>query len=178
MLITSLRAVYTDLNFYITLGYSVYFMLGRFLEKHIKKTGWKYIKLCSIVYLVSCMVTLVFITNADNVEKAGNYLLADNVFVLLMSVSVFLFAKNLAEQEKLHGILCRIGKLSKYTMGIYLVHPLFIEILNDFAGELFSQVTVLSVLVISILIYLLALVFSVILSGIPCIGKTISLSDN
>ena len=94
-------------------------------------------------------------------------------FVMLVAVAVFVFAK---EHCKAYSPSVRrvIVELSNYSLGIYLVHPLFMFGLNDYFSINSSTFNpVFSVPVLATFIFLLSYLLVKVVSYIPYLKKTV-----
>ena len=70
--------------------------------------------------------------------------------------------------ERAYAIL---RKLSKYSFGVYLVHPMVIELLQHFGIDTFSCNAFFSVPLLTLLIGTLSFLVSALLSRVPIVNK-------
>lgn len=92
--------------------------------------------------------------------------------VFFTSTSVFIFFKNNFNNLKINKKFKFIRRISYYTFGIYLIHPLILEILiNKFNKLSLSKNIIYLIPLISIFIFMLSLIISILLKFIPFIGK-------
>lgn len=170
---TSLTNMVKDMHFHLTLGYVVYFVLGYYLMKYdVSK------KVRSLFYVLGLLsvITIIISTNwySNRIDKPATWFYEYlSICTLITSVSIFLFAKYVLSKIKLKKKTTSvILALSKYSFGVYLCHPLFISILKDyFELTTVSFNPVLSVPVLTLLIFLLSLFVSFIFNKIPFINK-------
>ena len=162
------------LNLHMVMGYTGYFILGYLL--HTKALAKK---IRIIIYVLGCAGLLVTVVATTVVSmKAGkpsmfflDYLSPN---VLCMSCAVFCFAKehfNIAKHERTKTVL---KNLSEATFGLYLIHVLIITIFSHFFNiSSISFDAIISVPVVSVLIYLISMLISLGLTKIPFVGKYI-----
>lgn len=162
------------LNLHMVLGYTGYFILGYLLH-----TKALYKKVRIFIYILGCAGLLVTVVATTAVSmKAGkpsmfflDYLSPN---VLCMSCAVFCFAKehfNIAKHERTKTVL---KNLSEATFGLYLIHVLIITIFSHFFNiSSISFDAIISVPVVSVLIYLISMLISLGLTKIPFVGKYI-----
>jgi surface polysaccharide O-acyltransferase-like enzyme len=105
-------------------GYVFLFVCGYFLSQQENK------KIVIPLSAIACIITIllnVIMTSKNN----GSYFLSTGVFSLgqvVISMTIFLFVKNVVEmREKHYYIDDVIVKVSKYSLGIYLVHAFFVQ---------------------------------------------------
>lgn len=151
-----------DFGFYMCVGFSVYFILGYGITAWWKdgknKTRFAYI-LGAISFIVNPLLGKlatgllgeVFASFYDNF----------NIFVFTEAVAVFLLLKNH------HKLLVKSGftKLSKYTLTIYLVHKIVIDLFGLFSVNWYSFGSVLSVPIYTAAVWVASLLFAVILEN-------------
>lgn len=160
-----------NIGFYLTLGYSSYFVLGYWLSQ--KKFQLKTKK---IIYFFSVLGFIITILGSTIISKYkmqpfGLY----NEFlpnVLLESIGVFIFIKNFALKNKFK-YENKIYKLSKYSFGIYLVHVLIIGILKKAGINTLMINPIISVPVIAIIVFIISLIISMVMNNIPILKKYI-----
>lgn len=113
----------TELEAYIPIStaFPFYLLLGQYIHRYgIKK------ELSVLGIILGAVGTAV-----EQVFALGNQ--PDNLFVALYSVGIFSLAMNNSFLEKA-GKSKFIVQISKYSFGIYLIHPLFLNILNKALG--------------------------------------------
>lgn len=172
LLITT-TTTYQFITFRFPGVYVMYFVLGYYLNKtELKKNIRK------IIYLLGAMgaaatVILTIWTSYRSGSAMVTYYLDETVNVLLMSAGIFTFAKynkriNAIKESRIPGI----KKLSKYTLGVYLIHPLILSKLYIyFSIDTLSFQPILSVIGISLFTWIVSYFISIILNHIPIIKK-------
>lgn len=152
------------------LGYTAYFVLGYCLNKATLSTKQRTaIYLLGIVGFVST-IALNSVASLKAQACSTRYYDEFCVNVLLESVAVFTFFKGKSwNSDKFYPIVL---KLSKYSFGAFLVHPLVIEQLDVRLGlNTLSFHPVLSVISIAMLVCLASFSVSAILNHIPILKK-------
>lgn len=170
-----LRSNFTKLYFYFTQGYVSYFVLGYYLNKvEIPK---KYRRIIYVIGLLAFASTVYFTyVLSAGAGKAQETMFGTNTLnVLMQGVSVFVFGKynlNPAHiSDKLYSV---ISRLSKYSFGVYLVHPLILDQLKlNFGINTLMFHPILSVLMITALAGCLSFVISGLCNHIPILKKYI-----
>lgn len=152
------------------LGYSFYFVLGYYLDKiELNKKQRIIIYILGIIGLV--FTILVDLNLALKMHQpCGNYYGNFRVNVLLEVVAVYTFFKY-REYKNL-----RLNKfvylISQYTLGIYLIHAFFIEkYASIFKFNTLSFNAMVSVPVVSVVVFISAIIVSALLKYIPIIKK-------
>lgn len=168
-----LMSDYNDTKLYFVGGYPFYFILGYYLSHLDAKKRTRI--LLYVLAFISFLATIAATTLATLSENKafGGFYDSFTINIMFMSVGVFLFAKNLKCRV---GQSCRklIVKLSTYSFGIYLVHALILEILDNTFGistRLFH--TAVSVPGISVFVFIISAAISAVLHQIPVLKKYI-----
>ena len=149
-----------DFGFYMCVGFSLYFILGYGIAAWWKDEKNK----TRIVYMLGAIS---FIINpllgklATDLSGEVFALFYDNfnIFVFVEAMTVFLVLKNR------HELLVKSGfaKLSKYTLTIYLIHKIVIDLFGLFGVNWYGFGSVLSVPVYTAAVWITSLLFAVIL---------------
>lgn len=129
-LLTILRSTinsFTGMNFAplipITEPYLFYYLMGFYIQRYsINKKSCIYMMIAGFL----CNVFLLLMVLPKNPKfETGS----DNIFIMLFSVGFFAFANGNALLEKMAKNKI-IVSISKYSFGIYLFHPFFMNLLN------------------------------------------------
>jgi surface polysaccharide O-acyltransferase-like enzyme len=150
-------------------GYIGYMLLGYFLIK--RKFKYKYLYL--VLFIASTAITFLG-THYFSLHKGVFY----EYFYDYMSINVvfassflFLFFKNSNYNSKsLNNI---VSVISRYSFGIYLIHALVLELLDQLSVNMFITIPILSIPIVSILCLVISLWIVFIVSKLP-FGKYIS----
>lgn len=171
----SINEVTSDMNFHLTLGYVFYFVLGYYLATYDISVNTQ-----RIIYTygpISYVVTVVLSKwHSNQIGKASSYFYSDmSINVLLMTVCVFVFGKYVLSKINLSDKTLKIVlHLSKCSFGIYLVHVLIMDQLNKRLNfNTMSYSPILSVILVTTVVFILAYAVSAILNRIPVLKKYI-----
>jgi len=96
-----------------------------------------------------------------------------SVNVLLMAIAVFVFAKqHLNKSFKNEKTKNRLSYLSKCTFGVYLVHPLIIDCLDELYGFINLSISpILLVPLTTFIVFICSMIISASLNKIPFVQK-------
>ena len=159
------------MNLNLGLGYTGYFVLGYYLNTirlDKRQRGLIYF-LGALGFLLTLFLQIVVALKAQ--ETSGRYAGYLSMSVLPTALAVFVFFKYSKFCKKESSFIL---KLSKYTFGIYLVHIFVLEALNllDLKNSSFNPI--LSVPIISILVYGISAYLSGIIHRIPILTRNSS----
>ena len=157
---------------YFPLGFTVYFVGGYYLSRRDFSRKEEIVLYCiGIAGLLFSIFAPVVHAKAQGAPSDifYNY---NSLNVLLTSVPIFVFAKkhlNFPRMgERAYAIL---RKLSKYSFGVYLVHPMVIELLQHFGIDTFSCNAFFSVPLLAVFVFTVSTAISVLLSRVPIVNK-------
>lgn len=161
-----------DMQLNLVLGYSGYFVLGYYLNNiDLSKKQRRIIYILGIVGFV-LTISLSAIVSLKTNQPTSTYYNNLSILVLLESIAVFtLFKHTKFENIKLNNI---IAKLSKYSFGVYLVHALILEQVDELLGFntlMFNPV--LSIICVLLVVGIISFIISFILNHIPVLKKYI-----
>lgn len=160
-------------RFDMSFGYLFYFVLGYWMDRNDTR------KIRGLIYVLG-IVGFVFTVIATDILSVKIGTIDDTFYneltlnVLFETVAVFQLFKDvfpkisIGEQVEKWTL-----KLSNYCFGIYLVHPMIIEVLDHYGFNSLSFTSVLSVPVITLIVWLISLIISAVLNRIPIINKYI-----
>lgn len=173
-ILTSANKVVTNMHFHFTLGFSVYFVLGYYLAKFEIKPVWRGIAYGAGILSLAAIVLL---TNwhSFSVGEASELFFAPlGIFVLIMSIAVFLFGKYVIGRLNCGRWSGIVKKLSDYSFGCYLVHIL---VKNFFGHDLHLNTLTFDPLLSELLLFagvaILSYFISWLFNKIPLVKKYI-----
>ena len=142
-----------------------YYVLGYYLSKVTIKRTSRYILYA--LSAISCF--FIIFTNQMSGEHPHSYDINSSPLVAIMSMGVFVGMMNLPISLKCNSKL--LAALSSLTLGIYLVHDIFIHLIRipyilDFACG--------TIILKAVVIYILSAIVTFLLQRIPIIGKYIT----
>ena len=118
------------------------------------------------------MSRFLFIKYNSNVAQIAHSVYSP--FVFLMAVSLFLMVKEIFKKVNLSNKSSNIiRKFAKLSFGVYLIHPMYIVLINKLNISTLSSNTFITVPLFIVIIYLVSMITSYILSKIPILGKYI-----
>lgn len=164
-----------NVNLYFVLGFSIYFILGHYINTiSISRQLQRCIFILGIISFISTIIlsSAVSIYKKEPVDVFYNY---KSVNVFFESISVFtLFKSKLNKVHLSQRSLSIMKNLSKYTLGVYLVHPFYITVLikvTHFSSTSMSYVFFLPLL--SIVVFVISYITSALLNHIPFIKNLV-----
>lgn len=163
--IAILNGHFNNMQINFIIGYTFYYIVGYYLSsKKMSKKERIFIYILALIGFFSTVILSIIVSRLKNEPWAGAY--GDFMInVMFESIGMFVFIKNIKVSIKWRKIILTI---SKYTFGIYLIHPLILEILNNsLEFNTLSFNPILSVPIISILIFVIGAIMSSILNRIP-----------
>ncbi len=157
----------------IICGFYSYFILGYFLYNYdISKKKTKIIYVLSILSVIGCFIGTYLLSRYSGYNNS--HLMKEfSIFTLFESMGLFLFFKNKCFVGR-NIFSDRITKISSCTLGIYVIHMLVMYSLFDLdLIQVRSFNTILSVPILSVLIFIISLVLVYFIKKIKFIGKWI-----
>lgn len=164
--------IFNDMYFHLAAGYPFYFILGHYLNKmELQKRNRLLTYALGILGgILTIVLTVLASMKARN--PVENYYGHFEINVLLESIGIFIWFKYNMTKTKGNGTVLK--KLSRYSFGVYLVHALIMEQMNSLWGiNTLSFHPILSVPVLSIVIFLISYLISALLNQIPFLKKYI-----
>ena len=157
---------------FFPLGFTVYFIGGYYLSRRDLSRREETVLYCvgtaALLFSIAAPVVLSRAQGAPS-DAFYNY---NSLNVLLTSVPIFVFARQHLNFPKLGGqALGVLGRLSKYSFGVYLVHPMVIELLGRFGIDTFSCNAFFSVPLLAVIVFASSMALSALLHQIPVVKK-------
>ena len=116
------------------------------------------------------MVGVYFVTKISSFERGRYFYTYLSLTVIPMSLSLFYLSKFI-KRPIINDNITR--KLASLTLGIYLIHPFFLDILSDLGIRATSFNVIFSVPLIALLVFGLSIVASQIICTIPFFRRVI-----
>lgn len=118
--------VTADTFFYLTLGFVSYYMFGYIIVHHLTiSNNWQFAT-AMICLLIGTAIVFLEIRFSVSKEAAGLFLRYYQVGIAAQACGIMIMAKGLRGKK----IVRHFAQLSPLTLGIYMIHPLIIEILQ------------------------------------------------
>lgn len=168
-----LSKAFSNINFYLTLGYTSYFVLGYYLaNKEFTSKQRKIIYILGILGFLFTILFTVYISfkkNSLDTRFYENY----SLFVLLESIFIFVFCKyNLNELPNKKIISNLIVKLSNNSFGIYLIHALVLRVIATIYSNLGLSINCLILVpLFTFIILIISFIFTYLFKKIPFCKK-------
>jgi len=159
-----------SLDVHLVLGFCGYFVLGYYLDKKtFTEKQKKYIYILGLLgFSITIGMTLMLSLKTQHYFENyhGNFMLN----ILLESVAVFIFFKSIKyNNKKINNIM---QKLSKYSYGAFLMHVLIMDQINErLRLTTLSFNPIISVLVITLIVFVISFGISALLNHIPIVKK-------
>lgn len=142
-----------------------YYVLGYYLSKVTIKRTSRYILYA--LSAISCF--FIIFTNLITGEHPHSYDINSSPLVAIMSMGVFVGVMNIPTSFKCNSML--LAAISNLTLGIYLVHDMFIQYIRvPFIIDSAWGTTILNAAVI----FILSAIVAFLLQKIPIVGKYIT----
>lgn len=171
---SNLDIIYANFHIDFFLGFVGYYILGYYLSKYDIKKHTRY-----ILYVLG-ILSVIFIILGTRYLKITDYKLPTVFYnalsapVCLNSMAVFCMVKQIFSKKRFaEKTQVIINKWTKLSLGVYLIHPMYIVIMSKLNISLLQWPVILSIPIATIIIYILSAIPSYILSRIPKIGKFI-----
>lgn len=166
------KEAYDDMRITVIGGYAACYVAGYYLHKtQISRRLRMVIYAMGLLGIVSTIFLSLHISLAQG-TPVGSYYADLNLNVIVASVAVFVwFEYNAPSADRINGI---VGRLSVCSFGVYLVHILVLESLKKHLGlDTLSFSPVLTVPIITAVVFLISSAISEIIGKIPILKKYI-----
>ena len=151
-----LQIINMKLNFKYIKGYIFYFMFGYYLNN-------KNISLFKLIFIyifgiIGFFFTTIILYKMSIIKQKKNikFFRGLNLNILLYSTSVFMSFKYNLNNYKINLLFKRI---SNYTFGIYLIHPLILHQIRRISGDFSSIKILFKIPLLSIIVFIISLRF-------------------
>jgi len=166
---------FTETSMLIPLGFIGYFIAGYYFKRmiNLNKKARTYIYMVGIAGFI---ITLLGSAIVSHIKGTPTELLYDNLTpnVAMATLGIFTFFNYRVSKIKFSDKTKKIiTNISECTLGIYLLHPLFIYLLGHFGINTLSVNPILSVPIIVLTVLILSLASTALLKQIPIINKYI-----
>ena len=171
---TVLDSVVNNFHLDFLLGYTCYFCLGYFFNKIDIHRSHRFV--LYILGITGIIITAVLTAIASNKEGVTTQVFYRNfnVNTFFVAVAVFVLTKqlfgNVVPDLKSEKVL---NYCSKCTFGVYLIHPIFIDLVKIINIDSYINNAAISVVVYSIIVFILSFVLSALLNKLPLVNKSI-----
>lgn len=149
-------------------AYITYYLVGWYIV-HIGIKQKKYINFLYLLGIVSLIIMIRYVDYTGDYDTAYNNV---SMFVFLYSVSVFLLVNNIRFNFG-QKTAKRVVSISKYTFGIYIIHPLILEVLKRVFP--YTKYCALYILGSYVFVLMVSFMLVLIISKIPGLKKIIKI---
>lgn len=153
----------------VTNIYVAYFLCGGYISRYVKETK-KSRKICITFVLIGLAVSLLALLNGfDNIGLNGY----SSLPVFFSSLSIFLLFKYMGSNSNYEII----AKFSKLTFGVYLIHPVILNIVvkmlkvNYISSNIW--ISTVSVFAVCCFVYTISMIATFFLKKIPCLERIV-----
>ncbi len=156
-------------------GYLALFMLGHYIHQYGLGEWHGRIVLAAVpALLISSLLTVIVSVLTD--KGAYTFMLETNPLIILASAGIFAFFKGEdADREASTPIQRKAASLGGCSFGVYLVHMAVLDILSRCFGiDVTISNPIVSVPLVTLLVYVISLAITVGLKKIPAVGKIVS----
>lgn len=167
---TVIRTVIMYSYCFFPLGFTVYFVGGYYLSRRSFSRREEIVLYCvGIAALLFSIIAPAALSRAQGAANPTFYSYND-LNVLCTSVPIFVFAKQHLNFPRMgERAYTLLRKMSKYSFGVYLVHPMVIELLQHFGIDTFSCNAFFSVPLLAVFVFAVSTLISALLNAIPLI---------
>lgn len=169
------KGVLENMQFLYPLGYTGYYVLGWYCKEHMLTRGKRLV--CYLLGLVGTVFSTAAVVCASRTAGTGDETLAQYLTwnVAAQSAAVYLLLQQLGRRSKTEKPGCTvIATLSRYSFGIYLVHPFILWLMTWLGLDPLVIPPVLGVPAVTAAAVLLSLGSSWLLRKIPKLGSIIT----
>ncbi len=155
-----------EMNMFI--GYLGYFILGYYIRKY----GFR--KQTRIIIYIAGAISVLYSVFQTITQSRIQEMYVESYFspsswnVVLYSMAVFTFFANLKREDKSYTF---VGKVSRGSFIVYMVHPFFIEKFNMIGVTTISFNCLLSIPILTVIIFICSFLVATIIKSIPRINK-------
>lgn len=171
----TISSVLNNIDFTFAIGFVGYFVLGYYLKAYdiSKKAEYALYTLGILLVPLCCYVTTrQSIINMEYTETFSKYLMP-NIIVESAAIYTF-FIKRVSKINFSEKTVKIFSKLTEYGFGVYLVHALINELVGLTGWTAVTISPFVSVPILTIVVYTLSLLITIVIRKIPFIGKNIT----
>lgn len=151
-------------------GYVGIYMLGHVLHAYLSPIGKKWLTLPACLGIVMLGIEI-YVCNLYSVKQGTLSTILNTPFSVnayVAAACVFVIVKNLGLKENRVS-----GALSGLTLGVYLIHPFFLKLYQDFGGNTLFAPAILAIPAVTFSAVLLSMTAVFLISKIPILRKVV-----
>lgn len=172
---STVSSVLDKIDFTFAIGFVGYFVLGYYLKAYdiSKKVEYTLYALGIMLVPLCCYVTTKqSIVNMEYTETFSKYLMPN---IIIESAAIYTFFVKRVSKIKFSKRTVKIfSKLTEYGFGVYLVHALINAIIGLTGWTATTISPFVSVPLLTLIIYVISLLVTVLIRKIPFLGKNIT----
>lgn len=167
----ALTNITSDMYFHMVLGFAGYFVFGYAMHSYEGKSAKKSIGFGILAVLAGSVIVYCGLRASNSREMAFVFLKYYQFGIFLQACGMFLIFKNIGKSS----FVSLASKLSAMSLGIYLLHPLMIEISGKCGVSTLSFASEVSVIALSALVFAVCAILCRLLLLTKITSKTIKL---
>ena len=146
-----------DMHFHLTLGYTAYYLLGYWIV-NCWKEGEKprEFMIGLFTFLLGVLILAIGVRYASSKKTAGLFLYYYQVWIFVQACGAMIIARSLAGMK----FIKILAGMSPSTLGIYIVHPVIIEVLQRIGITTLSFNPWFSVPILAFLVFIMSAVIT------------------
>ena len=171
----TIKSILDKIDFTFAIGFVGYFVLGYYLKAYdiSKKAEYALYALGIILVPLCCYVTTKqSIINMEYTETFSRYLMP-NIIIESAAIYTF-FVKRVSKIKFSERTVKMFTRLTEYGFGVYLVHALINELIGLTGWTAVTISPFISVPLLTIVVYGVSLLVTVVIRKIPFVGKNIT----
>lgn len=170
-----INEVINNFNLHLVIGYTGYFVLGYILNEANISKKQEYIIYAFAIFGIVFTIVATFLFSKSTGTASTFFYDYIQINTLLPGIGVFVFfKKHLNRSIPSHYLNKKLTFLSNCCFGVYLIHPLIISIIEKYLGiNTLMLSPIVSVPLITVLVFALSLVISIIINRIPLLKNWI-----
>lgn len=171
----TISSILNDINFTFAIGFVGYFVLGYYIKTYdiSKKVEYTLYALSIMLVPLCCYVTTKqSIINMEYTETFSKYLMPN---IIIESAAIYTFFVKRVSKIKFSEKTVKVfSRLTEYGFGVYLVHALINELVGLTGWTAVTISPFVSVPLLTLVVYGVSLIVTVIIRKLPFIGKNIT----
>lgn len=170
-----LLALTTNLHLYALTGYIGYFIAGYWLRKTVLEKKYRLLLYGMGVGAVFYTILKTLSLCRETMEHDVNFLMPGTLNILVYAAAVFVLFCNIQIPENCSERVQKwIATMAGGTFFVYMIHPFFIEKLQRVGIIVINYPVLLSVPIMTILIFAVGMLLAWIAGKIPVLGKIVN----
>lgn len=156
-------------NYFVTLIYIGYFIIGKYIYDFVKKKDLKKYSILFVVIIIVCFIVSIILNYLYSIKYNmfyNKFFAYRTPFIIISSILFFIIVISNYKKETLNKVL--LG-LSKFSLGVYLIHGIFLDIVKTYMNNNLSSIV--GIPLYSIIIFILSIISVYLLCKIKLFRK-------